>query len=201
MRRSTPRRGDGRRWSTFLRNHVTWATDFVQTYDAWFREVFVLFFLDLRRPTIVNAAVTYAPTDVWCAQQARKATFERKPPQVLVCDRDSNAFTERFAGTPRRELLDHVLVLGEAHLGRLAAEFTRFYNLAPPHQAFAQYQHVARLPQLEGRMKAAPVLGALHHGLPTRRLTCGREKQPRGGPAVPPSPPRSTLQRVGVCHP
>jgi hypothetical protein len=22
-------RGDGQRWSTFLRNHVTWATDFV----------------------------------------------------------------------------------------------------------------------------------------------------------------------------
>src|SRR5882672_10052219 len=87
--------GDGQRWSTFLRNHVTWACDFVQTFDVLFRPIFVLFFLDLKRRRIMHAAVTRAPSDDWCAQQARNATLDIQP-EVLVVDRDAK-LGARFA--------------------------------------------------------------------------------------------------------
>jgi putative transposase len=50
-----------------------------------------------------------------------------------------NAICERLVGTVRRELLDRVLILGEAHLRAVLTEYQAHYNTARPHQGIAQH--------------------------------------------------------------
>ena len=49
-----------------------------------------------------------------------------------------NATCERLIGTLRRELLDRMLILSEAHLRTVLIEYQVHYNSARPHQGIAQ---------------------------------------------------------------
>ena len=49
-----------------------------------------------------------------------------------------NATCERLLGTLRRELLDRMLILSEAHLRAVLIEYQAHYNTARPHQGIAQ---------------------------------------------------------------
>jgi transposase InsO family protein len=80
-----------------------------------------------------------------------------------------NAICERLAGTLRRELLDRVLILGEAHLFAVLAEYRVHYNMAKPHQGIAQRApggehsdgHLTVADLDRGQILRKPVLGGL----------------------------------------
>jgi putative transposase len=73
VRKGTP---GGQRWSTFLRNHAreTWACDFLQAYDVFFRPIFAFVVIELATRRILLAATTRFPSQAWVTQQLRNAT-------------------------------------------------------------------------------------------------------------------------------
>jgi putative transposase len=75
-RRALPPQHRGQSWATFLANHAgqIWACDFVQTYDLFFRAVFLFFIIEHGSRRAVHFGVTRTPTDAWVAQQVREAT-------------------------------------------------------------------------------------------------------------------------------
>ncbi len=186
MKKRVP--GNGQRWSTFLRNQFTWACDFVQTFDVLFRELFVLFFLDLKRRRIMHPAVTRAPSEDWCAQQARNVTLDIQP-EVLVVDRDAklgarfaclfeavgtkvvrsavrtpnmNPYVERVIGTIRRELLDsrHLALTSGTFSGGSGHTWTTTTDLE--RICRSTKTRPSREPS-SGPVRAVAEVGGLHH--------------------------------------
>jgi transposase InsO family protein len=76
-----------------------------------------------------------------------------------------NGYAERWVGTLRRELLDHVIVLGERHLLRWVRQHVAYYNEDRPHMSLGADAPVARAvePPSAGEVVALPRVGGLHH--------------------------------------
>ena len=197
MRQARPPRCSGQTWATFLRTHARdiWACDFLPVTDLLFRQVYAFFMVELASRRVVHMGVTRHPTDTWVAQQLREATPFGQHPTYLICDNDAkfgpafvrlaeesgieilrtayqapkmNAICERFLGSVRRECLDHLLILGEAHLRRALRAYVPYFNEQRPHQGIAQQIPTPgplspAEPAREERVEARPVLGGLHH--------------------------------------
>ncbi len=161
----------------------------------FFRPLFAFVMTELGSRRIVHVGVTRAPTDTWVAQQLREATPWGAAPRYLIRDNDAkygshfvaaalgsrvqvlrtpikapraNAICERLLGSVRRECLDHILIVSEAHLRRVLTEYVMYFNRSRPHQGIDQRvpEPEERLDQLLGTMGkviAFPVLGGLHH--------------------------------------
>ena len=74
-----------------------------------------------------------------------------------------NGFAERLIGSVRRECLDHIIVLGEAHLRRILKSYARYYNETRTHLALDKDAPVSRPIQQTGVVRSLAILGGLHH--------------------------------------
>jgi len=180
VRQAQPTRPHGQTWAAILRNHANdiWSCDFHQVTDVFFRPLFAVFITELGSRRMVHLGVTRSPSDEWIAQQLREATPFGEVPRYLILDNDAkyashvdavavgsgievlrtpikashaNAVCERLLGSVRRECLDHVLILREAHLRRVLLEYMVYFNQALPHQGIQQ--------QIPGPSESAIVLG------------------------------------------
>ena len=74
-----------------------------------------------------------------------------------------NAFAERLIGSIRRECVDHLIVLGEAHLRRILQSYARCYNEVRTHRSLVKDAPISRVVQRNGTIRSLAALGGLHH--------------------------------------
>jgi hypothetical protein len=74
-----------------------------------------------------------------------------------------NGFAERLIGSIRRECVDHIVVLGEAHLRRILRVYARYYNEIRMHRSLDKDAPVSRPVQRTGIISSHAILGGLQH--------------------------------------
>jgi putative transposase len=158
------------------------------------RLLYVLLVIQHDRRRVLHVNATAHPTAAWVTQQLREAfPFERRP-RYLLMDRDSifsaevcrglrhmevhpvrtsfqspwqNGVAERWVGSCRRELLDHVIVLNEEHLLRLLRESLDYYHDDRTHLSLGKDPPLTRAvcppPALCAAVTSLPRVGGLHH--------------------------------------
>ena len=193
-RNGRPSRPQSTTWAAFMRAHVsgTLAIDFLTVPTVTFNVLYVFFVLSLERRCILHVNVTAHPHAAWTARQLVEAIGFDTAFARLIRDRDGiygrvfddrvrnlgleqlriaprspwqNGYAERFVGTLRRELLDHVIVLGERHLLTLVRAHARYYNADRPHMSLVGDSPISRTtePPSNGKVIALPRVGGLHH--------------------------------------
>ena len=75
-----------------------------------------------------------------------------------------NGVAERWVGSCRRDLLDHVIALDERHLKRLLSEYIRYYHDDRTHLGLSKETPGGRVRSVaRGRVVSRARLGGLHH--------------------------------------
>ena len=181
-------------WLTFLRNHKDGIAgmDFFVVPTVRFQLLYVWFAIDHGRRRILHFNVTASPTARWVLLQLREAFPDEPAHRFLIFDNDAifsaevarsiagfgiwprrtayrspwqNGTAERFVGTVRRELLDHVVVLSEDHLRRLLREYVAYYNTERVHTSITDApagRASETKPSGAAKVTRLPRVGGLH---------------------------------------
>ena len=160
-------------WRTFLRNHAPdiAAMDLFVVPTIGFKLLYGFVIIRLDRRDLVWIGVTTNPTAEWVARQITEAFPWDEAPRYMIRDRDriygtvvtrrlramgirdkpiapaspwQNGFAERLIGSIRRECLDHIIVLGEAHLRRILKSYADYYNCVRTHRSLNKDAPISR---------------------------------------------------------
>ena len=188
-RRGSPSRG----WRTFLRNHALdiAAMDLFVAPTIGFDLLYAIVIVGLDRRDLVWINVTTNPTAEWIARQITGAFPWDNAPQntssaigirsmARLSHADcapwasgtsplhqlhlwQNGFAERLIGSIRRECVDHIIVLGKAHLRRILKFYADYYNRVRTHRSLDKDAPVSRPVYRIGVICSHAILGGLHH--------------------------------------
>ena len=168
--------------------------DFFTVPTFFFRQLYCFFIIHHDRRKIIHFNVTFNPTAEWVKEQLRSAFSIIESPKYMIYDRDTifsilvtktlkafsiepvrtsfrspwqNGTAERWVGSVRKELLNHVIILNKEHLYRLLEEYIDYYHNDRTHYNLDKdppnTRPVQERTSESDRVIALPRLGGLHH--------------------------------------
>ena len=191
-----PDKGKAKRWLAFLNNHreIIAAFDFFSVPTLRFRTLYCFFVIEHGRRRILHFNCTAHPNGDWIVQQLREALplpcryryvlFDRdakfgddviqflkasgiKPVRTSVRSPWQNGIAERWVGSARREMMDHVIPVNERHLRRLGREYLAYYHKDRTHIGLQKEtpgnRPIEPRQTRMSRIQSQPRMGGLHH--------------------------------------
>src|SRR5271166_3998264 len=196
VKRATRNPDPARRWLVFLRNHseAIAAIDFFTVPTLTFGVLYCFFVIGHDRRKILHCNVTGQPNALWIVLQLREAWGYEQPHRFLILDQDAkfsadvistveqngtepvrtafrspwqNGIAERWVGSVRRDLLDHVIGLNQRHLRRLLKEYVGHHHEDRTHLGLGKDtpdgRAAASVSPRANKIISLPRLGGLHH--------------------------------------